>query len=297
MYISDNWSELMQPGLRKVFDGSFREFTSNLPALYSMQSSKKQQEFDLTTDDKSSWEPKQGDIKFEDEVQGYKTTYTHTAYVSGKKFERELLMDDQYGVVERRVRLMARGARLRRERDGAAIFNNAFNASITYGDGVSLCNASHPSRNDTALTRSNTGVLSLTDANVEATRRLFIKQKTGTGEPVFAQPDMLIVPLELERQSWELLNSKGRIDTANNNANFHVGKYKLMVWPNFLTSATRWWMVDSTLMKEFLLWFDREDVQFFKDRDLGTLIAAFAGYMRYSQGSSDFVWCFGQNPA
>ena len=297
MYLSENWSELLQPGLRKVFDGGFREFTSSLPVLFSMQSSKKAQEFDLTTDDKSSWEAKNGDIRFEDEVQGYKTTYTHTEFVSGKKFERTLLMDDQYGVVEKRTRLMARGARLRRERDGAGVFNNAFNAAVTYGDGQPLCSASHPSKNDTSLTRSNTGVLSLTDANVETTRRLMIKQKTGTGEPVFAQPDMLIVPIELERQAWELLNSKGRVETANNNSNFHVGKYKLLVWPNFLTSSKRWWMVDSTLMKEFLLWFDREDVQFFKDRDLGTLVAAFAGYMRYTQGSSDFIWCFGQNPA
>lgn len=296
MYISENWADLMQPGLRKVFDGTFREFTSNLPVLYSMQSSKKQQEFDLTTDDKSSWEPKQGDIKFEDEVQGYKTTYTHTAYVSGKKFERELLMDDQYGVVERRTRLMARGARLRRERDGAALFNNAFNTAVTYGDGQPLCSAVHPSRNDLSLFRSNTGALSFTDANVEATRRLMIKQKTGTGEPAFLQPDMILAPIGLERAAWELLNSKGKIDSANNNANFHVGKYKLLVWPNFLTSDTKWYMVDSTMMKEFLLWFDREDVQFFKDRDLGTLVAAFAGYMRYSNGSSDFSWIYGQNP-
>jgi len=296
MYISENWSELLQVGLRKVFDGSFREFVSNLSILFSMQSSVKAQEFDLTTDDKSSWEEKAGDIRFEDEVQGYKTTFTHKEFVSGKKFERKLLMDDQYGVVEKRVRLMGRGAKLRRERDGASVFNNAFNASVTYGDGVQLCSSAHPSTNDAGLTRTNTGTLSLTDANVETVRRLMIEQKTGTGEPVFLQPDMIIAPLELERTSWEVLNSKGKVDTALNNPNFHVGKYKLMVWPNFLTSSTRWWMVDSTMMKEFLLWFDREEVQFFKDRDLGTLVAAFAGYMRYSHGSSDFVWIYGMNP-
>ena len=296
MYIPENWSELEQPGLRKVFDGTVKQVPSNIPVLYNVQTSAKAQEFDLQTDDKSVWEPFDGDIHHDDEVQGYKTTYTHEELVTGKKIQKRLLDDDQYGVIQRIPRKMAVGGMRRRERDGASVFNNSFSASFTGGDGVSLCNAAHPSRNSSA-TRSNTGVLSLSDPNVETVRQLMIAQTSGTDEFMDVNPDMIIVPLALERQAWEILNSKGRVDTANNNPNFHMGKYKLLVWPNYLTSAKRWWMVDSTYMKEYLLWFNRQPMQFFKDRDFGTLVAAFAGYMRYSKGWSDFTWAWGNNPA
>jgi len=294
-YIPENWSELEAPGLRKIFDGVYRQQTSNIPVLFNMQKSSKAQEFDLQTDDKSSWIELEGDIKYEDEVQGYKKTYTHAEYVNGKKIQKKLIDDDLYGVIERIPRKMAIGARRRRERDGASVYNNSFNAGFTGGDSLALCSTAHTSLNSTS-TRSNSGTLSLTPANVETTRRNMVKTKSGADEFIDVTPDMLIVPLELEEAAWTIINTKGKVDTANNNANFHMGKYKLLVWQNYLTSSTRWWMVDSTYMKEFLLWFDRLPVQFFKDRDFGTLISAFAGYMRYSFGWSDWIWVFGQNP-
>ena len=297
MYISENWAALMEPNLRKVFSDSFADFTSNLPVLFNMAPSTKQVEHDLTTDSKSTWAAKNGDIQYDDTVQGYQTDYTHTPYVSGKKFEKELLDDDQYGRIERETRVMADGARYFREQSGAAIFNNAFSSGTTYGDTVSLCNSAHPSRNDSSLTRSNTGVLALTDANIESVRLLMIKQTLGTRTPAFLNPDMIIAPIDLERTAWEALNSKGKVDTANNNANFHLGKYKLLIWPTFLTGTRRWFMVDSKKMKEYLMWFDRVPVQFFKDRDFGVMASAFAGYMRYSAGTSWPFWIHGNNPA
>lgn len=296
-YLSANWSNLLEPGLRKVFDGAYKEFQSNLPVLFNIMTSQKAVEHDLNTDEKSVWDQFTGDIKFDDEVEGYKTDYTHDEFTSGKKFERKLVDDDQYGVIERRTRLMSLGASRRKERDGASVFNNSFSSSFTGGDGVALCSSAHPSKQDSAYTRSNVGVLPFTDGNVEVVRQLMVQQKTGTREVADVQPDMLIVPLALERQAWEIINTKGKVDTANNNANFHLGRYKLLVWPNYLISSKAWWMVDSKLMKMFLLWFNRVPVQFFKDRDFGTLISAFAGYMRYSKGWSDWTWVHGNNPA
>jgi len=297
MYIPENWGELEQPGLRRVFEQTARTITSNIPALYNVQTSSKAQEFDLQTDDKSNWETFDDDIKYDSEVQGYKTTYTHDEIVTGKKIKKKLLDDDQYGVITRIPRKMATGGMRRRERDGASTFNNAFNSGFTGGDSLSLCNTAHTSKNDASLTRSNSGVLSLSDANIETTRQLMIEQTSGTSEPLDVMPDMIIAPLALERQAWEVLSSKGKVDTAQNNANFHMGKYKLIIWPNYLTGKKRWFMVDSTYMKEFLLWFNRQPMQFFKDRDFGTLVSAFAGYMRYSKGWSDWTWIYGHNPA
>lgn len=294
--VSENWSSILTTGLRKVFETTFREQVSNIPVLFSMKTSEKVEEFDLLTDEFRDFEEFTGNIPYDSMGESYKTTYTHKEYARGFKVERKLVKDDLYGTINRKPALLSLAARGRRERDGASVFNNAFNAGFTGGDSLSLCNSAHTSKNVTT-TQSNTGVLMYTPANVEATRRLMIRFKSGRDGVIDVNPDLHLIPLELEEAGFELVNSKGKVDTAQNNINFHMGKYKLLVWPNRLTSSKAWFFIDTAYMKQFLLWFDREPLQFFKDQDFGTLIAAYAGYMRYSFGWSHWPWIFGQNPA
>ena len=292
MLISENWSNHLLPGLRKTFVNEFAEFTSNIPALYNIQKSEKAQEFDQLTDTLSDFDVFNGQIPYDDKKESYKATYTHTEYAKGFKVERKLVMDDLYGTISKYPGMLALSARRRREKDAASVFNNAFNSGYTGGDSLSLCNSAHTSKNS-STTQSNTGVLSLSAANIEATRRSMIKFRDGSDGVIDVNPDLLLVPIDQEETAWEIINSKGKVDSAQNNVNFHYGKYKLLVWPNFLTSSNNWFFIDSKLMKMFLLWFDREPVQMFKDQDFGTLVSAFAGYMRYSSGWSNWPWVFG----
>ena len=291
--ISENWSNSLLTGLRKVFVNVYREQVSNVPVLFNMLKSQKAQEFDLLTDEFKDFDVFNGQVPYDDHVESYKTTYTHQEYSRGFKVERKLVQDELYGTIQRQPSFLALSARRRREKDGASVFNNAFNTGVTGGDTLSLCNSAHTSKNS-STTQSNTGVLSLTAANVEATRRSMIKFRTGRDGIMDVHPDMLLVPIDQEEQAWEILNSKGKVDSAQNNVNFHYGKYKLLVWPNYMTSATNWFFIDSIYMKQLLMWFDRQPVQFFTDQAFGPLVAAFAGYMRYSFGFSDWRWVFGQ---
>lgn len=291
--ISENWSNSILTGLRKVFVNVYREQVSNVPVLFNMQKSQKSQEFDLLTDTFKDFDVFNGQIPYDDHKESYKTTYTHQEYARGFKVERKLVMDDLYGTIAKQPAGLARSARARREKDGASVFNNAFSSGFTGGDSLSLCNSAHTSLNSTT-TQSNTGVLSLSASNVEASRRTMIKYRDGRDNIISINPDMIVATIDLEETAWEILNSKGKVETAQNNVNFHYGKYRLLVWPNYLTAPATWFFVDSTYMKDFLLWFDREPVQFFKDQDFGTLVSAFAGYMRYSFGWSDWRWIMGQ---
>lgn len=296
MLVPENWPNSLLPGLRKVYVNVFREFTSNLPALFSMQKSEKAQEFDLQDDEFKDFEKFTGTIPYDDMREGYKTTYTHDEYARGFKITRTLVQDELYGTINKKPSMLALAARRRREKDGASVFNNAFNSSFTGGDSLALCSTAHTSRNSD-LTQSNYGTLPLTGPNIEATRRRMMAFHSGRDGIINVSLDMILVPLALEEVAWQIINSRGQVDTAQNNPNFHYGKYKLLVWPNFLTSSSAWFSIDSQYMKQFLLWFDREPVQFFKDQDFGTLVSAFAGYMRYSYGWSDWKWVYGNLPA
>lgn len=292
--IQENWPNLLEPGLRKVFADVFNRQESMLPILFSMQESSKAVEHDLEMGDIADFEPFQGSIPYDDTGEGYKTDYTHLEYARGIKIERRLVLNDQYSVINRRPQALGLAAYRRRETDGASVLNNSFNASIVGGDGVSLCNSAHPSKVGGA-DQSNITTDAFSPTAVETARQTMTQFKSNRDNVITVKPDMLIVPLQLEEKAFELINSKGKVDTAQNNANFHQGKYKLAVWNNYLTSSTKWWMVDSELMKMFLLWFDREPVQFFKDRDFDTLQAKYAGYAYYSFGWSDWRWVRGSN--
>lgn len=292
--IQENWPNLLEPGLRKVFADVFNRQESMLPILFSMQESTKAVEHDLEMGDIADFEPFQGSIPYDDTGEGYKTDYTHLEYARGIKIERRLVLNDQYSVINRRPQALGLAAYRRRETDGASVFNNSFNASIVGGDGVSLCNSAHPSKVG-GTNQSNVSTDSFSPTAVESARQTMTQFKSNRDNVITVKPDMLVVPLQLEEKAFELINSKGKVDTAQNNANFHQGKYKLAVWNNYLTSSTKWWMIDSELMKMFLLWFDREPVQFFKDRDFDTLQAKYAGYAYYSFGWSDWRWIQGAN--
>lgn len=293
-FVQENFADLLEPGLRKIFADVFNKQESMLSVLYSMQTSDKAVEHDLEMGDMANLEPFEGAIPYDDTGEGYKTDYTHLEYARGIKIERRLVINDLYNIINRRPAALALSAFRRREADGASVFNNSFNSGFTGGDSLSLCNTAHTSKVGGA-NQSNTLTDALSAVAVETARQTMIAFKSNRDNIIPLKPDMLIVPHQLEEKAYEIINSKGKVDTAQNNANFHQGKYKLVVWPNYLISATKWWMVDSDLMKMFLLWFDREPVQFFKDRDFDSLQAKFAAYAYYSFGWSDWRWVVGEN--
>lgn len=293
-FVQENFADLLEPGLRKIFADVFNRQESMLSVVYSMQTSDKAVEHDLEMGDMANLEPFEGTIPYDDTGEGYKTDYTHLEYARGIKIERRLVINDLYNIINRRPAALALSAFRRREADGASVFNNSFNTSFTGGDSLSLCNSAHTSKVGGA-NQSNVLTDALSATSVETARQTMIAFKSNRDNIITVKPDLLIVPHQLEEKAYEIINSKGKVDTAQNNANFHQGKYKLVVWPNYLTGATKWWMADSELMKMFLLWFDREPVQFFKDRDFDSLQAKFAAYAYYSFGWSDWRWVLGEN--
>lgn len=94
----------------------------------------------------------------------------------------------------------------------------------------------HPSPVDGVSTQSNEGTLSLGAGNVETTRLAMHEFADDQGELISIDPNTLLIPIDLEQTGWEIINSKGKVDTAENNANFHQGKYKLIVWKRFSDS-------------------------------------------------------------
>lgn len=219
-----------------------------------------------------------GRISIVERTQGYNKTATFTEYAAQIQIQRKLAADDQTRTVQRFGKGLGVSANRSREKVGASMYNLAFTYQPTDGDGTELCAADHPSPVSGIGTQSNEGTLALSAASVETSRQRMLDFHDMIGEKIPVDPDMLLCYKDNEETAWEIINSTGKVNTADNNKNFHYGKYKLAVWNRMVVD--NWFMIDSTMMPDHVVWFNREPIQFFQDKDSDTLISKYLSYYR-----------------
>lgn len=300
--LSENWAELLEPGLRTIFEVQRAALaaSSRIPALFNMTTSSKAEEHDLGMGGFADWNAYEGAIEYDENEQLFKTTYTHVEYVQGFQVERKLVDDDQYNVINRRPRGLAISAVRTREKSGASVFNNAFSASFLGGDSKPLCETTHPYSPTNATTVSNEGTAALTHATVVATRELMRAYVDDRGELVPINPNLILVPPELEETALKIVRTMRGPDTQiPDQVNYAASLVQsqgidYLVW-DYLTDANNWFLIDSQLASLYLNWFDRVPLEFTMNpvSDF-QLVAQFRGYMRYSYGWSDWRWVYGQ---
>src|SRR4030067_3630185 len=128
MAISEQWAELLEPGLRAIFVEQQQALAaeSKLPLLFNVIPSGKAEEHFLGAGGLADYNEYKGAIEYDDFDQLYKTTLTHKEYVKGFKVERKLVDDDQYGLITPRPRQLAIAAMRTKEKHAASVFHNAF---------------------------------------------------------------------------------------------------------------------------------------------------------------------------
>jgi phage major head subunit gpT-like protein len=293
---SENFGFLLDPGLRKIFVDEYGKPEGHRESLYGIEKSSKAVEYDLGIGGTGDLVEFDGTIAYDDFRQQYRTSYTHKEWVKGMKIERKLVDDDLYSIINKRPQQLGLVAKRTMEKHAASVFNFAFTTSIfAGGDGLSLCNDAHTFVG-TATTVDNAGSTALSATAVEATRLLMRQYTDETGNLLVARGDTLLVPPALEETAWEIVNASGKMDTADNNPNFNKGKYKIIVW-DYLTDSNNWFMIDSSMAKMYLKWFQRIPTEFNKDKDFDTYISKWSVYTRYSYGFSDWPWIYGHNVA
>ena len=298
--ISENFGDCLDIRFSKIFTTEYAERIneSMIPMLFGMigpaQLKMKSSYRVSGVGAMSDLEDFDGQIAYDTFSQLYDKTIEFPEKALGFKVERKLFDDDEFGIMDARPRQLAISAARTREKKGAAMWNGAF-VGTDGPDSVSLCNASHPFSPDDATVQSNAGTSALAPASVEATRIIgFTSIFNDRGEMADVNYDTILIPVNLEETAWEIINSKGAVNTADNNANFHYGRYKLAVWPR-LTDINNWFMIDSRLAKLFLLWCDRIKGSLNFDRDFDTLQAKWSFYERYNCAWADFRPVYGHN--
>ena len=303
----EHFGKLLEPGLRQIFYETYDHIPSMLPELYNVQTTENPYEEDVSIGTLGEFPDFQGSVEYDRPFQGYNKIYEFPEMAKGFRIERKLYDDDRYNIINKRPVGLALSATRRREKDAAALFNNAFDTNHTGPDGKCLCATDHPSKayadtngSEGIEERSNVTTNALTHANLQVAKNAMRGYRDDRGELISVVPDTLLVPVALEEKAWELIASDKKVDTAENNPNIHSGRYRLIVW-DYLNgndeSDSPWFLIDSRYSSMFLNWFDRIPLEFAMEEEFDTLVAKFRAYMRYESGWSDWVWIHGNDPS
>lgn len=293
MITTGQWADALEPIARKNVQLGFKEIPAERDMLFDVVKSSKLTETYLELGDIGSVNEFSGDLEFEDVAQGFKMTLTAKEYAKGIKIQRKFAETDQLDIVEGLPKLLGLAGRRRMAADIFSIFANAFNTTHTTIDALQLCSAAHTSNaNQGGSNQSNRATTALSAPQVETVRIAMKGFLTNTDQKFETNPDMLIVPRDLEEAAFEIINSSGKVDTANNNTNFHKGRYKLLV-SDWLEDTNNWFFVDSELMKMFNVWNQVVPMEFGQAKDFDGFVAKFALYMFYGFGSRDWRWVHG----
>lgn len=286
-----NFGDLLEPGLRKIFDDEFKDIPEVFSSIFHVNSSSVDVERDsgVTGFSLLTQTSEGGAISYEDPVQMYDVSYVHLKYTKGFKVSEELVEDDRYNVINKKPKALARSARRTAEYLAAQIFNNAFSSGVG-GDSKYLCSVSHPRADGgTAQSNASGSGVTLTEANLNTGLLAMRGQLDDKGMKIGVKATKLVVPPALEKTAQILTQSTLRSGTADNDYNYYKGIVDVVSW-DWLSSSTAWFLIDSSVHQ--LNWFWRVRPEFKQDSSFDTGMALFKVRMRLSRGWSDWrgVW-------
>lgn len=301
-HISSNFGDLLDPRFQRIFNEQYTQLPDMLPMLYNFEPDNGRNNMTWssvgTIPDFAEFT---GTVGYNSQNQGYDVTATHVEFTNGVQVERKLFDDDQYNIMNQRPRALAASAYRTRQKHGARMLNNAFSLDTLFyanSEGVALCSNAHTTTSgaSTASGFDNLGTAALTAVAVAAARIQMTGFRGDQAERISVMPDELWFPPNLYEEAYEIINSSGKVDTANNNRNVHMGQYKGVEW-NYLTDANNWFMCDSLLRQQSVHWVDRTALEFAMMEDLDSMVAKWRAYMRYSMAHTDWRWIMGHQVA
>lgn len=298
-----NWPDILDPAFRTIYGEELKALPTKYTEIFNIESSSKDIEKDSSASGLSQMVVKTegAPITYEDPNQGYDVTYTHVTRALGSQITHEMWADDQFGVMRRRPRDLARAKTRTQESTASDILNYGFTAggggkaSFTSGDSLALFSAAH-TRTDGGAVQSNYSTADLAEDSLEVALVTMRATLDDKGQLVMVSPDTLVVAPALEKEARILLDSQQRTGTANNDINPYNGRLKLVVW-DYLGSAaggsdTAWFVLDSSLHK--LNYFNREDGSIEgPNYDFDTKSAKWSVLARFSVGFSDWRGTYG----
>lgn len=283
------FGKALWPGINKWYGKAYNEWPEEWSKIFDTRTSRKNFEEDVSVSSFGLAQQKgEGSpVSYDNEQQGFVDRYTHVVYALGFIVTKEMYEDDLYDVVgERKAKGLAFSMRQTKEINAANILNRAFNGSYTYGDGVSLINASHPNIAGGVWSNQIATAADLSEAALEQAYIDIQKYTNDRGLRISVVPQKLVIPVDLDFDANKIMDTKYEVGTNNNTVNVVRSRFPGGIVKNhYLTDTDAWFIL--TNVPNGMTCFQRRPAQFTQDDDFDTDNAKFKATERYSFGCSD----------
>ena len=212
----------LEPGLNALFGMEYDRYENEHAEIFDTESSDRafEEEVMIVGFGNASTKDEGQGVQYDSASEGFTARYTHETIALAFSLTEEAVEDNLYDRLGARyTKALARSMAHTKQVKAANVLNNAFNANFAGGDGVSLINTAHPLANggtiaNRAATQADLNETSLENALINISTfvddRNMILALRGT---------KLIVPPQLQFVADRLLETPGRVGTADNDIN------------------------------------------------------------------------------
>jgi hypothetical protein len=290
LIVTSNFAKALWPGVNAWYGKEYSEYKPEWPQLFEQFKSSRNFEEDVGVSSFGLAQTKNegSAITYDSERQAFITRYSHVVYALGFMISREVFEDDQYDVVgQRKAQGLAFSMRQTKEIIGANVYNNAFTATYTGGDGSILAVSSHPNLAGGTWSNVPSSAVDFSEAAMEQAVIDIAGFTNDRGLKIAVLPKTLVIPVNLWFDVTRVLKADKQPDTLNNNPNAVklLGLVPEVVVNHYLTDTDAWFL--KTNVKHGMKAWERRADQFDMDNDFDTENAKFKATGRYSFGWTD----------
>jgi hypothetical protein len=285
------------PGLNALFGLEYSRYGEEHKEIFETETSERsfEEETKLSGFAAAPVKNEGSAISYDNGQEAFTARYNHETIALGFALTEEAIEDNLYDSLSARyTKALARAMAYTKQTKGAAVLNNGFSSTYPGGDGVSLFNASHALINGGVNSNVPSTAADLNETSLEAAVIQIAGWTDERGLLLAAKPKKLILPPALMFVATRLLETEGRVGTADNDLNALKsnnsipGGYSIN---HFLTDTDAWFL--TTDVPNGLKHFVRAPLTNSMDGDFDTGNVRYKARERYSFGWSDPLAIYG----
>ena len=285
------------PGLNALFGLEYQKYGEQHTEIFESETSERsfEEETKLSGFGQAPVKDEGSSISYDNAQEAWTSRYTHETIALGFSITEEAVEDNLYDSLSSRyTKALARAMAYTKQTKAAAVLNNGFNSSYTGGDGVELFSTAHPLVSGGTNSNEPATASDLNETSLEAAVIQIAAWTDERGLLIAAKPKKLIIPPALQFVATRLLETEGRVGTADNDLNAIMNNGVVpegYTVNNFLTDDDAWFL--TTDVPNGLKHFTRAAMATGMDGDFDTGNVRYKARERYSFGWSDPLGIFG----
>ena len=285
------------PGLHALFGLEYDRYDAEYEEIFETETSERafEEEVMLTGFGEAPVKFEGSGVTYDTAQESFTARYSHETIALAFSLTEEAIEDNLYDTLSSRyTRALARSMMTTKNIKGANILNNAFSSSFVGGDGKELCATDHPTVGNETQRNELSVASDLNETSLEQSLIAIAAFEDERGLKINAQARKLIIPTALQFVADRLLETPGRVGTADNDINAlrNMGMVPEGYTVNhYLTDTDAFFL--TTDVPNGLKHFVRSPVATSMEGDFETGNVRYKARERYSFGFSDWRGIFG----